>query len=427
LQPRHGATVGFVIAGMTVLVQRSVEGCVPGSMRLAEDSSDRDSLGGVIARLLDARAVSAAAVERAKRAAELSGDRADQVLLKLGLVEEQALTAAWSSVLDLPIMVPGDFPGEPILPSALSPRFIRNAGAIPFRLDDARVRVAILDPLDKFTPHAIEARTGLDVSLALTTPSDFAAAFARLYGAADAASDDEISTNVDTVAGDVTRLRDLAADAPAIRFVDTMIERASEIGASDVHLTISRAGPRLRYRVDGVLQESEAHPGHLHDAIISRIKVMAELDIAERRLPQDGRIRIGIRGREIDLRIATMPHLDGEGVVLRILDRTAVKLKLAALGFSHEVEQRLVRLLAEPHGILLVTGPTGSGKTTTLYAALRRLVRPGINVVSGSMSSARSGSTFRPSCARSCARITTSSCSAKFVTVNPPHSPSRTP
>src|SRR5262249_4404991 len=161
-------------------------------------------------------------------------------------------------------------------------------------------------------------------SLAIVAPSDFEFVYSRLYGDAPSPGSGVTDmTSAEMVAGDVTRLTDLATDAPAIRFVDAMIERAIECGASDVHLTITRNGPRLRYRVDGVLQDADPPPGHLHAAIISRIKVLAELDIAERRLPQDGRIRLGIRGREIDLRIATMPHLDGEGAVLRILDRAA--------------------------------------------------------------------------------------------------------
>lgn len=352
------------------------------SIRSAEDGAIQVSIASVITRLIDAHAVTTAAVERAKRAADASNDRLDQVLLKLGLVDEHALTSAWSAVLDLPMIAAGDFPAEPVLPNVLSRRFMRNAGALPYAFDADELRVAVIDPLDRFTPRAIQARTGHEISLAIAAPSNFAAAFARLYGEETSAANGDGAGNVDTTAGDVTRLRDLAADAPAIRFVDSMIERAAEIGASDIHLTISRTGPRVRYRVDGVLQENEPHPGDLHDAIISRIKVMAELDISERRLPQDGRIRLGTRGREIDLRISTMPHLDGEGAVLRILDRTAVKLDLSALGFSQSIEQPLARLLGEPHGILLVTGPTGSGKTTTLYAALRRLVRPGINVVS---------------------------------------------
>jgi general secretion pathway protein E len=342
-----------------------------------------DPVETVIARLIDANAVTATIVERAKRAAAESHARADQVLLKLGLVEEAAVAEAWSAVLDLPIAAAADVPPQPVLPDVLSARFLRNAGVLPLAADETQVRLAVIDPLDRFTPCAIEARTGLRAVTAIITPSDFDAALARLYGEQQATGTAVAdSASAEIVASDVTRLRDLATDAPAIRFVDFMIERAIESGASDIHLTTSRNGTRLRYRVDGVLQDADPHPAHLHAAIVSRIKVLAELDIAERRLPQDGRIRLGIRGREIDLRIATMPHLDGEGVVLRILDRTAVKLDLAALGFAPAIERELAQLVGEPHGIVLVTGPTGSGKTTTLYAALRRLVRPGINVLS---------------------------------------------
>lgn len=215
----------------------------------------------------------------------------------------------------------------------------------------------------------------------LARPGELRAVINRLYGEVDgqATSDETVPTVA--LVDDVERLRDMASDAPVIRIVNDIIDRAIEVGASDIHLVASDIGTRVRLRIDGMLQDEAPPPPSLHAAIISRIKIMASLDIAERRLPQDGRIRISWRGREVDLRIATMPHLQGEGIVLRVLDRASVSLDLESLGFSAPLLRSLRATLREPHGILLVTGPTGSGKTTTLYAGIREISTPDRNII----------------------------------------------
>jgi general secretion pathway protein E len=333
--------------------------------------------------LVESGATTTAAVERARRAAELSDARIDQVLTKLGLVKEDDIARGWSKLLRMPVFDTANLPAEPACSDKLSPRFIRDCGVIPVAEDDNSVGIAVLDPLDGFAPQAVSARTGKAVTSAIITRSTFEAAFTQLYpDAREVSAVHATAPHEDVVAGDVTRLQDLSTDAPAIHLVNATIENAVEQKASDVHISVGRAGARLRYRVDGVLKDVEPHPIHLHSAVVSRLKVLANLDIAEHRLPQDGRIRFGVGGREIDMRIATMPHLEGEGVVLRILDRSSVRLDLPGLGFPPHIEQELNQLLTEPHGIFLVTGPTGSGKTTTLYAALRKLVQPERNVIS---------------------------------------------
>jgi general secretion pathway protein E len=336
----------------------------------------------LIRGLIDTRAIVPSALERARRAASLSGMRVDHVLTKLGLVDGIRLAAAWSNVLDIPVVKPTSFPAEAVLPGILSPRFLGNAGVLPLSATESEVTLAITDPLDEFSPAAVAARTGRRVSLLIAPRADFDAAFARLYGVESTTVTPGSPLASEISASDVTTLRDLAGDAPAIKLANEIIERAVQRKASDIHIGMSREGPRLRLRIDGILQDVEPYPAEIHASLISRLKVLAELDIAERRRPQDGRIRLGIRGREIDLRLATMPHLDGEGAVLRILDRGSVRLDLSALGFTPQIEQQLSALLTQPHGILLVTGPTGSGKTTTLYAALVGLVRPELNIVS---------------------------------------------
>ena len=333
----------------------------------------------LLQELVNSSSLPEASIERARRAAGVD-PRIDKVLLKLGLLEERAFVEGWSAVTGMPQADPAQFPDQPVLGELLSARFLKNSEVLPLSCEGDVVRVAVADPLDEFSLSAIRSRAGLRVEATIALPSDLREALDRLYP-----SEREVAaskTNLDVATSDLTRLKDLATDAPVIFLVNSIIERAVELQASDVHLSTGRNGTRLRYRVDGILRDEDPPSPAVHDSILSRVKVLAELDITERRLPQDGRIRFGVAGREIDLRIATMPHLDGEGAVLRILDRSAVKLDLPSLGFSLEIERELDQLLSEPHGIFLVTGPTGSGKTTTLYAALRKVVRPERNVVS---------------------------------------------
>jgi len=234
------------------------------------------------------------------------------------------------------------------------------------------------DPLDEFARTATAMALGQPVTVAVAVPIELEAAFNRLYAEAEDKGDpgenlEETARDAEPAEEDVERLKDLASEAPVIRLVNHLIARAVETRASDVHIEPFEDRLRVRYRYDGVLHEVEAPPGQLQAAVISRIKIMSRLDIAERRLPQDGRIRLTVRGHEIDLRVSTVPSLYGESVVLRVLDRTAVELDYGKLGLSVEIEDGLRRALDLPNGLVLVTGPTGSGKTTTLYAGLLQL------------------------------------------------------
>ncbi len=181
--------------------------------------------------------------------------------------------------------------------------------------------------------------------------------------------------------GDIEHLKDLASEAPVIRLVNLLISKALEARASDIHIEPFENRLVVRYRIDGVLHEVESPPRRLSAAVISRVKIMSSLDIAERRLPQDGRIKLRVQGKEIDLRVSTVPTMHGESVVMRILDKGGVPLDFASLGFEGEALEKFLAVLDQPHGILLVTGPTGSGKTTTLYTALDRLNKPDIKIV----------------------------------------------
>jgi general secretion pathway protein E len=317
--------------------------------------------------------VAAEGLSRARAVQGESGDRLDAVLTRLGLVSERALADAMAAATGLEQIAAEDFPSAPIGADLVSPRFLREMSAVPIALSEGRVRVALVDPFDGYASRALGYAFGLPVQPMVARASDVEAALDRLYGAVqgDAATlDDEADE------ADLERLKDLASDAPVVRAVNTLISRAAELRASDIHAEPSEDGLKVRFRIDGVLQDQETLPAQVKAAFVSRVKVLANLNIAERRLPQDGRMRLAVRGHEIDLRVATSPTLYGESVVLRLLDRSNLTLDFADLGFDQVILPPFLEMLARPHGIVLVTGPTGSGKTTTLYAALAALNAP---------------------------------------------------
>ena len=303
-----------------------------------------------------------------------TGERLDAVLTRLGMVSEQALAEAIAQAAGLPLVGPEAFPADPIAADRLSPRFLRDVKAAPLRQTEQGLLTAFADPLDPYPRTAIAYALGSPVLPVVARAGDIETALDRLYGPAAGQHQAEADEGADEA--DLERLKDLASDAPVVRAVNAIIARAAEARASDIHLEPSEDGLRVRFRIDGVLHDQESLPAHYRQAAASRIKVMAGLNIAERRLPQDGRLRLAVRGHEIDLRVATSPGINGEAVVLRLLDRSNLSLDFAALGFDEAARARLMQVLTRPHGIVLVTGPTGSGKTTTLYAALAALNAP---------------------------------------------------
>jgi general secretion pathway protein E len=323
--------------------------------------------------LVDNRQCDGRTIERARRVAEETGQRLDNVLIQLGLLTERGLAESFAALLHLPIANPNRYPADaPLLSDCLPSRFLRQARALPVDVTDESLVLAIADPIDAFTPAAIAAATGRRVALEVAVPIELDAALDRLYPNQDSDGPADVAAST-PLEDDTERLKDLASEAPVIRLVNQIITRGVESNASDIHVEPFEDRLRIRYRYDGVLHEADTPPRRLAAAITSRIKIMARLDIAERRLPQDGRIRLAVRGQEIDFRVSTVPSLHGETVVLRILDRTAVAFDYAKLGLPAHVIRQFQAALALPNGIVLVTGPTGSGKTTTLYTGLLAL------------------------------------------------------
>src|ERR1700746_2935675 len=340
-------------------------------------------LGG---SLVDSGAIDRRSLDRARRVATEAAGRLDYVLTQLGLVSERGLAEALAQLIGAPLVGLADYPDAPLFVDRLKVKFLRRVRAMPIDAAEDRATLAMADPLDVFARDAVAAAVGPPVRVAVAVPIELEAAFDRLYATSDedggdAALLDEVVSDAEPAEEDAERLKDLASEAPVIRLVNQLIARAVETHASDVHLEPFPDRLRVRYSYDGVLHEVEPPPARLQAAVISRIKIMARLDIAERRLPQDGRIKLTVRGHEIDFRVSSVPSLHGEKVVLRILDRTAVEFDYAKLGLPADIRQGIERALDLPNGMVLVTGPTGSGKTTTLYTGLLKLNTVARNVV----------------------------------------------
>ena len=300
------------------------------------------------------------------------------MLNRLGAVSDKDIAEALGSLLALPIVNREEYPAEAVLDGAISFRFLKESASIPLGQQDDKVVLVMADPLDQHVIDAVQIATGKSVEVRIGTLSDIDEAINQISGL-DSSKMDQIvdEVNVDEISDDeLDQLKDLASEAPVIRLVNLIMQRAAEQGASDIHIEPFEGNLKVRYRVDGVLQEVESPPRQFAAAIISRIKIMAKLNIAERRLPQDGRIRNRIQGREYDMRISTVPTMHGESVVMRLLNQESVVLDFKALGFQQADHEKFVNALRQPHGMILLTGPTGSGKTTTLYTALSLLNEP---------------------------------------------------
>ncbi len=372
--------------------------------------------------------------ERVRRLSDSSDEPFVALLTRLGVASERDIALAWSATLQLPLIEAEALSSLPVpdwanetadlsaaiddahaahpphatpravgetnhdvgngnvhavvelkAPSALtlSQRFLRHHALVPLATDEHTVVLLVADPTDHYAAEACGFALERDVRVSVGIRSQISETIERFYGQGRSAMSAIVEAlgDADGVAEDVEYLRDLASEAPVIRLVNLIIQRAVEERASDIHIEPFEQRLKVRYRVDGVLRAAEAPPSSSTAAVISRVKIMAKLDIAERRLPQDGRIMLRLQGRELDLRVSTLPTSFGESVVMRILDRESVVFDLPSLGFDAQASEQLLRAVERPHGILLVTGPTGSGKTTTLYTALSHLNTPDRKII----------------------------------------------
>ncbi|MGZ4991263.1 MAG: type II secretion system ATPase GspE [Methylobacter sp.] len=325
--------------------------------------------------LQDKQKLSVTELKKVERVQKTSvSETVPQLLVKLGLCSELDVADAFVQSGQFEKVAPDQYPLEMQLPETVPLRFLKNYHVIGLSQGND-ITVALMDPEDRFVIDALKLATGKNIIPKVGLLSEIDAALEVQYGESHAQSDksaDDFSVD-DLREEDLEHLKDLASEAPVIKMVNLIMQRAIETRASDIHIEPFEQSLKVRLRVDGVLKDIEAPSVKSTAAVISRIKIMAKLNIAERRLPQDGRIKVQMLGKELDLRVSTIPTMYGESVVIRLLDKETTVLDFEMLGFSGKHLQQFIDVLSMPHGIILITGPTGSGKSTTMYAALKQL------------------------------------------------------
>ncbi len=318
-------------------------------------------------------------LERALALQRESGTKIGKILVDMGFLTEKDACLVLCEQQGFPYIDPEDFPDNiPDILESVTLKFLKANNMLPISLDEEEgiLHVAVEDVKNAVALDSLKFQMGCELKLSMCTATEIQDGLERYYGEGVSQLEkivddvDELDENYD----DVEHLKDLASEAPVIRLVNLIISRAVEARASDIHVEPFEKVLKVRYRIDGVLKEMESPPRGLAPAVIPRIKIISKLDIAEKRVPQDGRLKMRILGKEIDFRVSTIPTLYGESVVMRLLDKESVALiELAQLGMAATLESEFKSLILNPHGIVLVSGPTGSGKTTTLYACLNQL------------------------------------------------------
>jgi type IV pilus assembly protein PilB len=333
--------------------------------------------------LLEEGLITAEQLEKATAEQERLGRTLGRVLIDLGMVKETDLVAALAGQVGLDYVDLSDQQIDPAAASLVSEQVARRYRAMPIGFEDGRLIVAMSDPSNVFALDDIRTITGMDVKPVVATAGDIEAAIRR-YGQFEQSVEDisaEASSQADDGMKDLDEVEAAVEDAPIVKLVNLLITQAVADRASDIHIEPAEKDIRIRYRIDGVLHEVMRSPRNIQAGLISRLKVMADINIAERRVPQDGRIGLVVGGKAVDLRVATLPTVFGEKVVIRILDKSSVLLKLEELGFSDASFAQFEKAFHKPYGTILVTGPTGSGKSTTLYATLNIINNVDRNII----------------------------------------------
>ena len=338
-------------------------------------------------RLVERRLLSSEELDRVIKLQSEQHAPLTRLVVELGFLSEEDLLPVLREHFGIPVLSLREVPNSSLainLPPSIGD-FFKLARIVPVMIDGGELVVATTDPLDVSRLHALELAAGLRVKPVLAREKEIAARIEALYSSNYAADggQEAVAQQIEGIGDeeDVAHLRDMASEVPVIRLVNQMLVRALESRASDVHIEPFENQLKVRYRIDGILHEVESPPRQLKAAVISRLKILAQLNIAERRLPQDGRIKTRLAGKDVDLRIATVPTLYGESVVIRLLERGQIFTELETMGFPPEPLAYFNEMILKPHGMILVTGPTGSGKTTTLYGALQKINDPGKKII----------------------------------------------
>jgi type IV pilus assembly protein PilB len=333
--------------------------------------------------IVDMGLASRGQVEDALESSRISGTTPERVLLEAGALTPDGLARALAERYGLDHLDLGVFSVDMNAANLVTTAIAKRYHAVPVAFADNRtLLVAMADPSNVLAVDDIAIMTGYEIRVAVAPPDDIAGLVSRLDRLEDVVGQSgEAQLDTEEEQAEVVALHETSEDAPVIKLVNQIVAQGVERGASDVHLAPDGRELRVRFRIDGVLQDITTVPRRMAAGVVSRIKIMAELDIAERRLPQDGRVGLVVDGRHIDLRVVTLPSVHGEGIVMRVLDKASVVVELNKLGMADPERERFERACRQTHGAVLVTGPTGSGKSTTLYAALQLLNTPEKNII----------------------------------------------
>ncbi|MEK6560418.1 MAG: type IV-A pilus assembly ATPase PilB [Nitrospirota bacterium] len=343
--------------------------------------------------LVEAKLLTEDQLEKSLALQQKEGGRIGSILVKFGYIQEQTLLQFLSKQYGVQPIDLSKVEIDSSVIKLIPTEVVQKYNVIPVRRIGAVLTIAMMDPTNIFAIDDIKFMTGYDIEVVVATESAIMATMSKLYDTSSMnlqqvlKSMDAGEESVDIVEADteeqvdLRELKEAVEEAPVVKLVNLILSDAIKKGASDIHIEAYEKKFRVRYRIDGILYEVMNPPLKLRAALTSRLKIMAELDIAERRLPQDGRIKLKIKGREIDLRVSTLPCLFGEKVVMRILDKGALSLDLKKMGWEQKALDDLMKAIRSPFGMVLVTGPTGSGKSTTLYAALQQINEVGVNIM----------------------------------------------
>jgi type IV pilus assembly protein PilB len=371
-------------------------GRIRGKRSAAAVASERrqGSLSRLGDRLVAEKLITTEQLQRALAEQKGSADKLGTILVRLGFITEDSLVSFLSKQYSIPAITVAQVDPDPDVLKLVPEQIAKKHSVLPIKRMGNTLTLAMADPTNVFALDDVGFMTGLQIQPVVASEAAIRKAFERLYETGASVTDmmselEEADTDVEVVEGgeetftkaDVFDLKESADEAPVVRLINMILTDAIRRGASDIHLEPYEKVFRVRFRIDGVLHEIMTPPKRLEAALTSRVKIMATLDIAERRLPQDGRIKLRYHQREIDFRVSTLPTIFGEKTVMRILDKDALQLDLTALGFDPWSMEQFTKAIHSPYGMILITGPTGSGKTTTLYSAIHTINSPDINIM----------------------------------------------
>ncbi|HVF21050.1 MAG TPA: ATPase, T2SS/T4P/T4SS family [Mycobacteriales bacterium] len=333
--------------------------------------------------LLEGGLVTSDQLQEAVNEQQRLGKSLGRVLVELGMVTESQLVASLAQQIGLQFVDLNDHPIDPTAAALVPDAVSRRHTALPIGFEEGRLVVAMADPANVFAMDDVRSITGMEVKPVVATKADVLSAINRLHRMDNDIEDLATTLDVtdDNAADELSKVKEIVDDAPIVKFVNLLITQAIQDRASDIHIEPTERDLRVRFRIDGVLHEIMRSPKSVQSGVISRLKIMSDINIAERRIPQDGRMSVNANGKKIDLRVATLPTVWGEKVVMRILDNSTAMLKLSDLGFMPDNFTRYEESFIKPYGMILVTGPTGSGKSTTLYATLNIVNTPDRNTI----------------------------------------------